>query len=516
MSVPYYAAAVGGLLFLSYFHRRLCSPTSSVRYPPIVTISSENMFKNPRAAYESALASFGPVVGVWRKGRLEYVVDNSLTTEVLTNNEAFSFQEGTATILNFHYMHRVFGGFWFDMDDLVKKGISFQLETIVEKGGREWFTVLCDLTKATVTPIFLQRMDENIRATAASGMNIFEHAHATICEAMLLVIFGQRFMDKKFLAVAEQVALDIAIATGMYQNTSWWARTFPGTWRCITWPRVLFSLTFRFLPVVGPVVWNVMKTEFVTGNLECEDDDSSLRAGEITVLRYLARRWSPCTSMVRNIKCFLWILCLILGVLFASVHQTSSVVAWVVCELAARPEYLSELREELDLLAPVDPATGHAQITHSALKRAASLDSFIREVLRTKGDTLSTCRLTTRNVNIGEVVIPKGYLVIPMASLSHFNPEYHGSDANIFKGDRWNRQSDSKPAIMGSLSYFPFGLGKWACPGRFLAINEIKIVVWSIIGQWTPHLKGGTYHIIDPLNITSVPPEAVLTFERSL
>ncbi|KAJ7169083.1 cytochrome P450 [Mycena crocata] len=496
MSVLYPMICVVLFLAAYFYSRRFRGSTVQ---PPIVSISSWDMFNNPRQAYESVLVDFGPVVGVWRKGRLEYIVDNTLTMEVLTNDEAFSFREGTATILNFHYMHRLFSGFWSDMDDLVKKGITFQLETIVER----------------VSPIFMQRMEEHIRATSEDGLNIFEHAHATISEAMLLVILGQAFVDKKFLAVAEQVALDIATATGMYQNTSWWARTFPGSWRIITWFRVLFSLVFQFVPVVGPVVWNVMEAEFSVKNPdENYDEDASLRAGEVTILQYLARRWKPCTSKSRKITCFLWILCLILGILFASVHQTSSVVSWVVCELAARPEYLPEIREEFDLLSAPDPATKLPQITQTALKRATSLDSFIREVLRTKGDTLSTCRLTTRDVNIGGVVIPKGFLVVPLASLSHFNPNYHGFDAHTFNGHRWSSQSEFKPAVMGSLSYFPFGLGKWACPGRYLAINEIKMVVWSIIGKWTPHLKGGKYHIIDPLNITSVPPQAVLLFER--
>ncbi|KAJ6594255.1 cytochrome P450 [Mycena capillaripes] len=509
------------LLIACFQHRKRHVSSDSRLYPPIVSISSRDMFNNPRHAYESALTDYGPVVGVWRKGRLEYIVDNNLAMAVLTNDEAFSFQEGTATILNIHYMYQIFSGFWSDMDDLVKKGISFQLETIVDK----------------VTPIFLQRMEDRIQAMSSrtsgsdSGMNIFDHAHATICEAMLLVVLGQRFMDQKFLKVAEQVAIDIAVVTGMYQNTSWWARTFPLFWRVATWSgrslllvwltecifrsRVLFSLAFQFLPVVGPVIWGVMEAEFSVKNLDdFEDDEASLKAGEVTVLQYLARRWRPCVSRLRKVQCFLWIFCLILGILFASVHQTSSVVAWVVCELATRPEYLSDLREELTSLAPTNPETDFPQITHTALKSATSLDSFIREVLRTKGDTLSTCRLTTRDVKIGGNVIPKGFLVIPMASLSHFNTEYHGPDADVFDGNRWTRRSESKPAIMGSPSYFPFGLGKWACPGRFLAINEIKLVVWSIIGRWTPHLKDGTYRITDPLNITSVPPEAELNFVK--
>ncbi len=47
-------------------------------------------------------------------------------------------------------------------------------------------------------------------------------------------------------------------------------------------------------------------------------------------------------------------------------------------------------------------------LTSASLKNAERLDSFIREVLRTKGDTLSTIRLTMRDVTLGGYTIPKG------------------------------------------------------------------------------------------------------------
>ena len=81
---------------------------------------------------------------------------------------------------------------------------------------------------------------------------------------------------------------------------------------------------------------------------------------------------------------------------------------------------------------------------------------------------------------------------------------------------------------MVSKSYFPFGLGRWACPGRNLAIAgvfhftaadadvtnyfiEIKMIVWSILLQGTPILRNGCYIVRDPLNVTSVAPKGEVT-----
>jgi len=57
------------------------------------------------------------------------------------------------------------------------------------------------------------------------------------------------------------------------------------------------------------------------------------------------------------------------------------------------------------------------------------------------------------------------------------NEEYHGKDAKEFIGDRWVAQR--KPAVMVSNSYLPFGLGRWACPGRFLAIAGTRCFLYQ-------------------------------------
>lgn len=61
-----------------------------------------------------------------------------------------------------------------------------------------------------------------------------------------------------------------------------------------------------------------------------------------------------------------------------------------------------------------------------------------------------------------------GSLVIPMATMSHLKKEYHGEDAEQFVADRW--VVTGKQAVTLSKSYFPFGLGRWACPGRWVVI----------------------------------------------
>ena len=77
-----------------------------------------------------------------------------------------------------------------------------------------------------------------------------------------------------------------------------------------------------------------------------------------------------------------------------------------------RPEYLAPLREELASVLEEDES-GALRLTAQSLREARLMDSFIREVMRLKGDTISTMRYTTCDVPLGNVIIPKGVLSSP-------------------------------------------------------------------------------------------------------
>lgn len=83
-------------------------------------------------------------------------------------------------------------------------------------------------------------------------------------------------------------------------------------------------------------------------------------------------------------------------------------MTWVVFELATRPDLLSTLREELMLVSKDDAKTGNIKLNMESLSNASHTDSFIRETMRMKGDLLSTVRMTTQDVELGGMTIPKG------------------------------------------------------------------------------------------------------------
>lgn len=79
-------------------------------------------------------------------------------------------------------------------------------------------------------------------------------------------------------------------------------------------------------------------------------------------------------------------------------------MVWVVCELCLRPEYQDMLLEELGEVSGDQPG----EINYASLNKAVRTDSFIRESMRTKGDTFSTVRMAAKDAPLGGHIVPKG------------------------------------------------------------------------------------------------------------
>lgn len=79
-------------------------------------------------------------------------------------------------------------------------------------------------------------------------------------------------------------------------------------------------------------------------------------------------------------------------------------MVWVLCEIALRPESQDDILDEIQNFLKC----GEDKLTHDNLKDAVRTDSFIREVMRSKGDTFSTVRMAVKDVQLGQFTIPRG------------------------------------------------------------------------------------------------------------
>ncbi|EFR05353.1 hypothetical protein MGYG_08364 [Nannizzia gypsea CBS 118893] len=169
---------------------------------------------------------------------------------------------------------------------------------------------------------------------------------------------------------------------------------------------------------------------------------------------------------------------------FTSMHTTSMNACHALFELAAAPEHVAPLREEIEkVLAEEGCITSKA-----AMMKLRKLDSFFRETQRLNPSSFVGMErkvLATTKLSDGTV--------LPAGSIIGFNSFHINYDTQLwenpekFDGFRFERLraaegNDHKfQASSIGLESISFGLGTHACPGRFFAINETKILLAYLI-----------------------------------
>ncbi|KAI0741599.1 cytochrome P450 [Daedaleopsis nitida] len=181
----------------------------------------------------------------------------------------------------------------------------------------------------------------------------------------------------------------------------------------------------------------------------------------------------------------------ILLVNFAAIHTSSNSIVHALYDLAANPEYIQPLRDEI---APIVAQEGW---TKGSMGRMWKLDSFLRESQRVNGVSLtSVIRKAMVDVTLSDgTFLPKDTLVVAASYPTHQDEHNYPSPA-VFDGFRFSRMREAEGEITKhqfvntSVDYIPFGHGKHACPGRFFAANELKAMLAYIVLNYDMKIAG--------------------------
>jgi len=98
-----------------------------------------------------------------------------------------------------------------------------------------------------------------------------------------------------------------------------------------------------------------------------------------------------------------------------------------------------------------------------------------------------------------------------------FNEEFYGQDAESFKPFRFlsNDKSDKQlSSTKPSRKYVVFGLGRHACPGRFFAVVEMKILIHKILLGYKIKTKSGILPKKVLMGPIAFPSKESLIFEK--
>lgn len=172
---------------------------------------------------------------------------------------------------------------------------------------------------------------------------------------------------------------------------------------------------------------------------------------------------------------------------FASIHTTTFAITHVLLDIAASsPELIPELREEIESVLKEHDG----QWSKRAVARLEKLDSAIRESQRKNSIVsvaVSRTVLAEKGVTFPSGVhVPKGLrIAVPGYSVLQ-DPDIY-PDPKTYKPLRfYNARQDEKDGYVksarnalptASQDFLAWGLGRNACPGRFFASNEIKMML---------------------------------------
>jgi cytochrome P450 len=212
---------------------------------------------------------------------------------------------------------------------------------------------------------------------------------------------------------------------------------------------------------------------------------------------------------------------------FASVYNLSNALSYIVFDLAGNPDCIDELRQEI-----LDVVGEGAVIDRVALSKLRKLDSFAKESQRLNPPSLGGwCfitnhpppttqhrqfrlhstgqRLTIPIVNIPRVVtnpngfltstghvVPQGYTVMVRAHPINMSPTLYPPPEvfDPFRFSKLREQPGNENKFQHSstgVDNINFGHGIWACPGRFFAAAQIKVVMAYLIMNYDMMVKPG-------------------------
>jgi cytochrome P450 len=158
--------------------------------------------------------------------------------------------------------------------------------------------------------------------------------------------------------------------------------------------------------------------------------------------------------------------------LLAGGDTTSNSLAWLIWLLQRHPDALQRAREEVLRCVPSLEA-----VTIEQLGQLEFLDACTHESMRLKPAAPFLSAEALEDTEVGDVAIDKGTIVLcVMRDTSPDNP--HFDNAAQFDPDRWLRDSVNRKAAM------PFGAGPRICPGRYLALLEIKLAMVMLLSRF--------------------------------
>jgi cytochrome P450 len=168
----------------------------------------------------------------------------------------------------------------------------------------------------------------------------------------------------------------------------------------------------------------------------------------------------------------------VLTMLLAGEDTTANTLAWMIYLLSRHPEAMQRARREVRAVIGAQALPTQ----YEQLSALPFVEACAHETMRLKPVAPILIIQAARDSVVAGIRIPAGQLVMLLMRPAATD-ERHFPDARTFDPARW--LADGAPGRAASSAKrvaMPFGAGPRLCPGRYLAVQEIKMALAMLLG----------------------------------
>ncbi|NUZ07996.1 cytochrome P450 [Piscinibacter koreensis] len=186
----------------------------------------------------------------------------------------------------------------------------------------------------------------------------------------------------------------------------------------------------------------------------------------------------------------------VLVMLVAGEDTTANTITWLIHFLFDHPHALGAARDEVRRVGAQDPS-----LSLDTIGRLVYLEACLHETMRLKPVAPVQTAQANRDVVVGDVAVPAGAIVVGLVRADATSAR-HFADPQRFDPARWLATDERTRASPDRVS-MPFGAGPRLCPGRYLALLEMKVAAAMLLDGFDLE-RVGTRH--------GGPPEELFSF----
>eukprot|EP00741_Cyanophora_paradoxa_P016551 tig00020927_g15981.t1 len=171
-----------------------------------------------------------------------------------------------------------------------------------------------------------------------------------------------------------------------------------------------------------------------------------------------------------------------MSILIAGNDTSSSTLSFACAVLAAFPALQDRCRQEArEVLAGDFPAP-------EELERLPYITAFLKETLRLfNPPTFHARQVGPTGATVAGRRLPPGIQVWVAVGHMHYSPKLWGPDAEEFKPERFLPGGPGEECR----GYMPFSTGQRSCPGRHLAMAEMRVALASLVRRYRVEPEDG-------------------------